>query len=203
MDFSTWIQPTPAKFLGGDESFLGTDATVRDFWRFAMGDLRMNNTRGYLAEFLVAQALGLREVRRVEWDEYDLLLDDSIRIEVKSSAYLQAWEQRALSRIQFTGLRGTRYHPRYGDDPAGRQLNAHVYVFCVQTAQAHENYDPLDIGQWQFYVAGKDQLESAGKSIGLPAVKSLTGGSTEWGDLRGTILAKSVGQQVHDEPWWS
>ena len=48
----------PAQPLSGDEHFLGLDATVRDFWAFAMSDLRMNNVRGYLAEFLVARAVG-------------------------------------------------------------------------------------------------------------------------------------------------
>jgi hypothetical protein len=203
MDSESWITPTPANYVDGSETFAGTDATVQDFWRFAMGDLRMNNTRGYLAEFLVAQAVGLCDVRRVEWDAYDLLLDSSIRIEVKSSAYLQAWEQRTLSRIQFTGLRGTRYHPRHGDDPAGRQLNAHVYVFCVQTAREHDSYEPLNVGQWQFYVAGKNQLESVGQSIGLPAVISLTGGPTDWTVLRETVISRSLGQEVNDNPWWT
>jgi hypothetical protein len=47
------------------------DATVIDFWRFALGDLRMNNARGYLAEFIVATALGVG-ASRVEWANSDL-----------------------------------------------------------------------------------------------------------------------------------
>ena len=139
-----WIVPPPASALDGSDHFIGLDATVADFWRFAMNDLRMNNARGYLAEYLVAKALDLRDVTRVEWDAYDLLLD-GVRVEVKSSAYLQAWEQPRLSRIEFSGLRGTRYHPRHGYDPSGKRLNAHVYVFCVQTATSHEDYRPLDL----------------------------------------------------------
>jgi hypothetical protein len=178
-------------------------ATVADFWQFALGDLRMNNARGYLAEFLVAKALGMSDVHRVEWDAYDLLVDDRIRVEVKSSAYLQAWEQRQLSRIEFSGLRGTRYHPRHGDDPAGRQFNAHVYVFCVQTAQAHDEYRPLDVTQWDFHVASKDALERAqvGRSVGLATVRriaTLADATT----LRDTVLAAADGQHVNDEPWW-
>lgn len=202
MDNNTWIQPLPPTALHGSERFVGTEATVQDFWRFALGDLRMNNARGYLAEFLVAQALGLGEVSRVEWDEYDLLLDSRIRIEVKSSAYLQAWEQRALSRISFSGLRGTRYHPRHGDDPGGRQLNAHVYVFCVQASQEHASYDPLDVGQWQFYVVPKSELESAGMSIGLASVHAAAGGPTGWDDLREAVLIAAEGQSVNVAPWW-
>lgn len=202
MENDTWIQPTPTAVLNGKEQFVGTQATVQDFWRFALGDLRMNNARGYLAEFLVAQALGLGEVRRVEWDEYDLLLDGRVRIEVKSSAYLQAWEQRALSRISFSGLRGTRYHPRHGDDPGGRQLNAHVYVFCVQTAQEHALYDPLDVAQWRFYVVPKSELETAGKSIGLASVDAAARGTTPWNDLRDAVMTAAEGQTVNVAPWW-
>jgi hypothetical protein len=34
--------------LNGSERFEGIDATVTDLWRFALGDLKMNNARGYL-----------------------------------------------------------------------------------------------------------------------------------------------------------
>ena len=59
MSSEPFEQPAAAPGLRGDEAFVGVDAQVLDFWRFAMSDLRMNNTRGYLAEFLVARALGL------------------------------------------------------------------------------------------------------------------------------------------------
>lgn len=53
-----WIRPGQPRRLTGDEPFRGVDATVRDFWAYAMSDLLMNNVRGYLAEFLVAKAVG-------------------------------------------------------------------------------------------------------------------------------------------------
>lgn len=79
--------------LDGAEPFIGVEATVADFWRFALSDLRMNNTRGYLAEFIVARAVGATTTR-VEWDSYDVLAPSGARIEVKSSAYLQVWDHR-------------------------------------------------------------------------------------------------------------
>jgi len=100
-----WFSAPPARVLTGDEPFIGCAATVYDFWRFAMSDLLMNNVRGYLAEFLVAravQAVG----QRIEWDAFDVLTPDGVKVEVKSSAYLQVWDQRAPSRILFSGLRG-------------------------------------------------------------------------------------------------
>ena len=107
----SWFSAPPATTLSGSERFVGCDANVTDFWAFAMSDLRMNNVRGYLAEFLVAKAVGASG-GRVEWDAYDVLSPEGIRIEVKSSAHLQVWDQRRLSRIVFTGLRGRTWTPQ-------------------------------------------------------------------------------------------
>lgn len=169
-----WITPPAIERLTGQERFAGLDAPVRDFWRFALGDLRMNNARGYLAEFLVAHALGITDPQRIEWAEYDVLLDD-IRIEVKSSAYLQAWEQRQLSRITFSGLKGTPYNPRSGYDPAGKRYNAQVYVFGLQTALTHETYDPLDVTQWEWYVLPRSVLSQLNQAaISLATLRTKT-----------------------------
>ncbi len=105
---------------------------------------------GYLAEFLVARALSLADTRRIEWDAYGLLVDDRIRVEVKSSAYLHLWKQRQLLRIEFSGLHGTRYDPRHGDDPNGRQSNAHVYIFGVQASTNRDSHHPLDVRRGSF-----------------------------------------------------
>lgn len=62
-----WLVPPASLSLSGDEEFTGmAGATVRDFWQFALGDLRMNNARGYLAEFMVGKALGITPLRRIE-----------------------------------------------------------------------------------------------------------------------------------------
>ena len=169
-----WIIPTPAAIVGPKDQFRGMDATVDDFWQFALSDLRMNNARGYLAEFIVARSLGLVHARRIEWAEYDVEFE-GISIEVKSSAYLQSWEQPRLSAISFTGLKGTQYSPRAGYSSAGKQFNAMVYVFCVQAAREHEQYDVLDIGQWEFYVLPRSALVARGfASISRSALATLT-----------------------------
>jgi hypothetical protein len=56
--------------LLGDEAF-SIGGTVRDFWSCAMSDLQSNATRGHLAEFLVAPAVGATGTR-VEWDAFDV-----------------------------------------------------------------------------------------------------------------------------------
>ena len=69
--------------LSGEEVVAGTDATVVDFWRFALSNLRMNNARGYLVKFLVAKAVGSTGLR-IEWDPYNVLTPDGTTIDVKT-----------------------------------------------------------------------------------------------------------------------
>ncbi|MGI5472673.1 hypothetical protein [Streptomyces sp. CA-132043] len=169
--------------LGGHESFVGLDgATIADFWRFALPDFKMNNARGYLAEFLVHRAMGSSQ-SRVEWHSHDVQTEDGLCIEVKTSAYLQAWEQRKLSDIKFTGLRSKRWNPRtgYADEET---YNAHVYVFAVQTARTHEEYDPLDVTQWEFSVLGRPAVERLGqKSMSCSTVRRHAGDSVPYSGL--------------------
>lgn len=170
-----WTVPPHPFALDGSEPFAGLDAHVVDFWRFAMSDLRMNNVRGYLAEFLVARALGATGPR-VEWDAYDVLAPDGTRIEVKASAYVQAWAQRRPSRITFTGLTGRTWTPAGGSSD-DQTFNADVYVFAVQTAADHDSYDSLDTEQWQFYVLPRQVLAGRGtRSISLATLESLNAG---------------------------
>jgi hypothetical protein len=204
-----WLVPPAQEPLNGTESFLGMfgSAQVQDFWQFALGDLRMNNARGYLAEFLVGKALGLDRLTRIEWEPFDLLFGD-ITIEVKSAAFLQAWDQRKVSRLAFSGLQGTRYHPRAlmgGKDPLGRRYNAMVYVFCVQTALIHEDYDQLDVSQWEVHVVPRSALAASGlDSIGIGRVRKLSAGPTAWADLAATISAAAIDQARDDDDfdWW-
>lgn len=70
---------------------------------------------------------------QVDWHEFDVLTPDEVRIEVKSSAYVQAWTQKSLSRIVFSRLKARRWDPATGESSEAT-YNADVYVFCLQTA---------------------------------------------------------------------
>jgi len=208
-DETDWPVPPAAEPLAGGAEFIGMpgDPKVQDFWQFALGDLRMNNARGYLAEFLVGKALCIEQLVRIEWDSFDLLFK-GITIEVKSSAYLQAWDQRRISTLSFSGLKGTRYNPRAplgGEDPLGKRYNAMVYVFCVHTAVTHETYNPLDVSQWEVYVVPRSALAETGlQSVGIGRVVNLSQGKTSWADLADVVTAAAVGQTRVDDnaDWW-
>lgn len=182
LETAEWIEAPAATPLEGAEAFVGTPATVLDFWRFAMSDLRTNNLRGYLAEFLVAQAVGATQ-RRVEWDAFDVTTPAGVKIEVKASGYLQAWAQRRHSAISFSGLRAKTWTPQAGYAPQA-SYNADVYVFCVQTARTHDEYNPLDVKQWDFYVMPRETLVTTGlASMTLSGVRALVGEAVRFDDL--------------------
>ncbi|WP_394771332.1 hypothetical protein [Lacisediminihabitans sp.] len=190
-----WLVPIDNDPLDGTEKFAGMKKSVVSFWQFALGDLRMNNARGYLAEFIVATALGI-STKRVEWAGFDLDWQ-GVTIEVKSSAYLQSWDQRTLSKIAFSGLRAKLFTPD-GGYSGERTYNADVYVFCVQNAITHSTYDPLDVGQWEFYVASNERVSaSAQDGMALSTVKKI-GAQSE--PLRFHELAEAIRRVAHERP---
>lgn len=181
------LHPPRARELSGREHFVGVDGTVLDFWRWAMSDLRMNNVRGYLAEFLVAQAAGASG-RRVEWDAYDLVTPSGVKVEVKSSGYLQAWSQpNGLSRPTFRVPETNGWDHAKGAT-VGTSWHADVYVFCVHTAREHDAYDVLDAQQWDFFVLPRQIVaERNGQSISLAWLVEHAKGPIEIGNLAAAI----------------
>ena len=82
------------------------DRTVAHFWRWAASDLVGNTFRGWLAEYIVAVDLGVDTKPRNDWEAYELTFA-GLKIEVRSSAYIQRWSQVRLSRPTFpSGPRG-------------------------------------------------------------------------------------------------
>lgn len=160
------IRPAALKRLQGSEALGGS--TVLDFWRWTLGDLRMNNARGYLAEFLVAQAVGDTSSVRVEWGPYDVQATDGTLIEVKAAGYLQSWTTSKLSTPDWS-FRSVRADRVWSEDrgayvPVDPETRVHVWVFALQTARDPAQYDPLDVGQWEFRVVPHRQLLRAGQA---------------------------------------
>lgn len=192
-DVHVSLEPPPPPALSGDEKFVGVTASVVDFWHFAMSDLRTNNVRGYLAEFLVARAVGSRAAR-VEWDPWDVTAPDGTRIEVKSAGFLQAWTQKQISRPNFQVTAAYRWDAVTGTSSPDQAFNADVYVFCLHTATSHEHYDPLDVGQWKFYVASRPLIEAqAGARMGLSTLARVCGEPVTYDSLATSIATASAG----------
>jgi hypothetical protein len=184
----TWIVAPPAATLSAETRFRGgPDVGACEFWQWGFSDLRLNIVRGILAEFLVAKAVGdPADKLRDPWANYDVRTPEGITIEIKSSAYLQAWDQQRLTKPIFAGLTGRSWAPLTGKSKE-REIRAQVFVFCLQTATTHENYDPLDVGQWRFWAMNASYVKDrATRSVALSFVND-NAVMCEWNELKQSV----------------
>lgn len=157
------IQPKPldgtTTFLNGNEGPIAS-VTVEDYWQWAHSDIISNTNRGALAEFIVGRAIGSTSRVRDTWGAYDLETPTGIRVEVKSSAYLQSWYQKRPSSPGF-GIRKTLgWDPKTNEYEKDKRRQADVYVFCLLAHQEDKaTLSPLDLAQWEFYVVGTADLD--------------------------------------------
>jgi hypothetical protein len=137
----------------GSEQFENADleARLRDYWSWAHSDLSSNAERGKFAEYLVALAMHCANGVSEEWASYDLLSPEGVKIEVKTSAYLQTWAQNELSTIRFSIKSSRAWNADTGAYDAETKRQADVYVFCVENCKVQDILNPLDMNQWDFY----------------------------------------------------
>jgi len=169
------------------------DFSLLDFWRWSVSDILSNATRGILAEFIVAKALGIdtSSVRR-EWDAFDLITPHNVRIEVKSSAYLQSWEQIKYSDIRFGCAEAREWDYNIDKRSGISKRHADVYVFCLLKHLDKSTVNPLNLDQWEFYViATPELLDKIGKqkTISLSTLKKLTL-AISYDDVSNAVQAK-------------
>ena len=169
--------------------------TVGDFWSWNQSNLLSNTLRGALAEFIVAKALDIPLDRaRDDWTPFDLVYqakDRPINIEVKSSAYIQAWEQCKLSTISFSIAPSRAWiNQKYIGEP---KRHAHLYVFCLHAFQDLErknDANPLALDQWDFFIIDTIHLNALPinqRSISLPSLISLAPVRCTYLELKATI----------------
>jgi hypothetical protein len=164
----------------GQERFRNGNAPLPfdllSFWQWSASDLVSNALRGRLAEFLVAQVLGIADGVRAEWDSYDLRTPSGLTVEVKSAAYVQSWAQEAPSAICFD-IAPTRYWDAASNvTEAEIRRQARVYVFALLAHKDKATIDPLDVSQWSFYVLPTAVLNErlpVQKQIGLAGLVAL------------------------------
>ena len=151
-------------------------ATLRDFWRWMGSDLVTNTMRGTFAEFLVALAVGTAGGVREEWASHDVEAEGGVKIEVKTSAYLQYWSQEALSTPTFDIAPKKAWDPDTGRYSGEQKRWSNVYVFCLHHHQDKLTLEPLDLSQWTFFVLATARLDAERgeqKSIGLGGLQEL------------------------------
>ena len=187
------LSPSPKN---GNESFHSDGQSIGfdllSFWRWSCSDLVSNATRGRLAEFIVAKALGITtDCVRDEWGAYDLKMLEGIKVEVKSAAFVQSWHQDKLSKINFLTPKTREYNPDTNKLAQEQRRQADVYVFALLSHKDKPNIDPMNVSQWCFYVVPTRKLDSRTRSqhsITLPTLETLTKGPVSFSQLRTEVL---------------
>lgn len=170
------------------------------FWQWSSSDLVSNATRGVLAEYIVAQALGVAGCTvREEWAAYDLQARDGTRVEVKSAAYIQSWHQDRPSRIIYRVPRTRAWDKETNRQSDDTRRQAHVYVFALLAHTDQDTLDPLNVSQWEFYVvptALLDNRQRSQHSITLRSLRELAGESVSYTGLKRAIEEAGKNQQT-------
>lgn len=170
----------------------GRDFDLLSFWQWGCSDLLSNATRGVVAEFLVARALGIAATGvRHEWAAYDLETQDGVKIEVKSAAYLQRWHQARPSPIAFLVPKTRAWDPKTNRLSEQRARQAGVYVFALLDHQDKATVNPLDLDHWVFYVLATAVLDGRTRSqhsITLRTLQSLAGPPAHFDSLRMAVM---------------
>lgn len=111
------------------------DQIVLDFWKWGFSDINTNIVRGIYAEFLIGHALGLISDKRNAWSDFDFLYR-GVKIEVKSSGYLQSWDNEELSKILFSI----------------KTKKANLHIFSIYQDVDRLSANVLDVSRWRFFI---------------------------------------------------
>jgi len=200
--------PFPAlsrKRLAGTELFTmkgrKTGINVADFWAWSVSDLMSNATRGRLAEFIVAKAMGIStDGVRDEWAAYDLITENGIKIEVKSAAFLQTWAQRRASTISFSIRPARAWEPETNRLAEKPERLTDVYVFALLAHMDKSTIDPTNLDQWEFYVMSTRDIcarKRSQHSIALNSLKILKAGPYSFRELKNAVLVVVESTKSH------
>jgi hypothetical protein len=191
---------TVARKVGSEPFRAGSvplDFNLLSFWRWSASDLVSNALRGCLAEFLVAQAVGIADGVRVEWSAYDLCTTKGLKTEVKSAAYVQSWAQKSLSKISFDIKSTCSWDPETTEQAAEKRRQADLYVFALLSHSDKLTLDPMDVSQWEFFLLPRTMLDTrlpTQKWLSLSRLLKLKPVRCLFAELSETI--ERVGQQL-------
>lgn len=189
---------------------------IAEYWQWAYSDMLRNTQRGVFTEYIVKAALDLGGIYtnnniRSNFEPFDLVGPNisrrctspesenssfdylPCRIEVKSAAYVQAWEQHpgTTPKISFS-IAPAKVPDEIGDfrPDAPRQRNSDLYVFAIYTAKKKEQ-NIMDMSLWEFYVVKTSVLnEKCGeqKTLSLTKLETLNAKKVSFSGLCQAIV---------------
>lgn len=167
-----------------------------DFWKWHASDVISNTMRGYFAEFIVSTALGVDIAKNIrsEWDAFDVVSPEGIRVEVKSASFIQSWSQKKFSSISFDIKQARAWDSttNYESRESVPSRHADIYVFCLLHHKDQATLNPLDLTHWTFFVLSTVEINQlqAQKRISLNPLQRITEG-VPYSQLREVVIRKA------------
>lgn len=160
--------------LKPDQKIICDDSlSVGDFWSWAYSDILSNRNRSVFAEFIVGAALKILDMPRIEWDAFDLSYQGK-KIEVKSAAFIQSWQQARPSQIRFDISKKKSWYAESNTYSIEPTRSSDYYIFCLYLEKEFSKINILDLNGWQFYILPTEFIENRfrkQKSISLSRLK--------------------------------
>ena len=125
---------------------------------------------------------------RADWIPFDVTSPSGRRIEVKSAAYVQSWDDNYHEHIIYDIAPKFAWTPEDGMATV-KKRNSDLYVFCLWKATSKAQ-SILDLNLWEFYVLSTSVLDARKpnqKTIGLESLKKLGPVITDFSGLRDAI----------------
>lgn len=162
----------------GHEAIKGLeDVKIKDFWQWTYSDMLINQNRDAFGLFLVANALELTKMPRIDWGKVDLRYRKK-KIAVRCSGYIQSWKQKRPKRVSFDISPKTGVDAKKEDSMTFRNREAEIYIFAVLTEKDVKKVNVLDLEQWNFYLVRSSTLDEyfpKNRKLGMRALKQLAG----------------------------
>ncbi len=149
-----------------------------EFWRYAYSNLKDNRNRSAFAEYMVAKALGVSEPPLTSWESYDIKTASGVKVEVKTSGYIQSWKQTKPTIPTFDIKQKQGWAGETNEYDGIKDRQADVYVFCLHNEKDKDKADPLQSDQWIFYVVSTiriNELLEDQKTVGLSTIEEVLG----------------------------
>ncbi len=162
----------------GHEKIKGLEDTrIKDFWQWTYSDLLISKNRDDVGLFLVANALDLTRMPRINWGKIDLRYRKK-KIAVRTSGYIQSWKQKKPKRISFDISPKKGIDAKKEDSMTFRNRDAEIYIFCVLVEKDVKKIDILNLEQWNFYIVRASTLDEYypnNKKLSIRPLKQLAG----------------------------
>lgn len=139
-----------------------------------------------LAEYIVGKAVNALQSERKEWDAVDLIMPDGTTIEVKSSGYIQSWNQTKPSDIRFDIAMKRSWYADTNTYSDKQERSADIYVFAIHEEKNEQRVDALELSQWSFLVLSTkwiNEILGSQKTVGLSTLERMDCHTVGFGEL--------------------